>query len=86
MHVDQRRFEVLGLGILFASSGAVVIVATRDAAPAWMLLGVVLMLDGFGCALVSLFGLPEAIRAWRPGRDARGRDPADATEDREAPR
>ncbi len=77
MHMDQRRFEVLGVGILFACSGAVFILATRDVAPAWMVLGVVLVLVGFGCALVSLFGLPEAIRHWRPGRDARGRDPED---------
>jgi hypothetical protein len=77
VHMDQRRFEVLGVGILFACSGTVFILATRDVAPAYMLLGVVLVLVGFACALASLFGLPEAIRGWRPGRDARGRDPDD---------
>jgi hypothetical protein len=77
--VDQRRFEVLGVGILFASSGFVVILATRDAAPAWAIGGAGLMLVGFGCALVSLLGLPAAIRGWRPGRDERGRDPGSET-------
>ena len=69
------------MGILFASSGFVVILATRDAALAWALIGAGLMVVGFGCALVSLFGLPAAIQAWRPGRDARGRDPGAETGD-----
>ncbi len=77
--MDQRRFEVLGVGILFLSAGAVVILATRDAGPPWALFGAGLMVVGFGCALVSLFGLPEAIRGWRPGRDDRGRDPGAET-------
>lgn len=77
MQVDQRRFEVLGVGILFASSGLVVILATRDAAPAWALIGAVLVLVGLVCALSSMVGLSRAIRDWRPGRDGRGRDPDD---------